>query len=178
MPYIVTLEALKNRAMAHDPERAFDIAKCDVTEVAQLIDRYPAIVPAKYLKCHIESSVHEPSGSWLIEIDAQKPRTANSDGAILDDGEFFIKLNCNYEAGDAPGFLNRRRSHGVTTPGGYECVGGFDKARDGTWSADVNARYDPETESDCRRIVQGVSRMDAIAALWRERQYACCYHGA
>ena len=94
------------------------------------------------------------------------------DQVILDDGEFFIDLNCNYEASNAPGFLERRCPYSATTPGGFECIGSFDKAVDGTWRADVNAPYDPATDGDCRIVAQGVSRLDAIAALWRERHTA------
>ena len=100
----------------------------------------------------------------------------HKDQVILDDGMFFVALNSNYAADDAPGFLNRRCSYGLTTRGGYECVGGFDKALDGRWRADVNAPYDSETDGDCRRVIEGVFRMDAIAALWRERHNAYPYH--
>ena len=95
-----------------------------------------------------------------------------TDKVILDDGEFCIDLNCNYEASNAPGFLERRCPYSATTPGGFECIGSFDKAVDGTWRADVNAPYDPATDGDCRIVAQGVSRLDAIAALWRERHTA------
>lgn len=99
-----------------------------------------------------------------------------TDLVILDDGEFFIDLNCNYKASNAPGFLERRCAYSATAPGGFECVGGFDKAPDGTWRAYVNAPYDPETDGDCRRVIEGASRMDAIAALWRERHNAYATH--
>ena len=94
------------------------------------------------------------------------------DEIILDDGVFFIDLNCNYEVSSAPGFLERRCAYGPKTPGGFECIGSFDKALDGTWTADVNAPYDPVTDGDCRKVATGASRMDAIAALWRERHSA------
>ena len=92
-----------------------------------------------------------------------------TDEIILDDGEFFIDLNCNYEASNAPGFLERRCAYNATTPGGFECVGSFDKALDGTWNASINMAYDPETDSDSRVVVDGVTRMDAITALWGAR---------
>ena len=69
-----------------------------------------------------------------------------TDKVILDDGEFYIDLNCNYEASNAPGFLERRCPYSATTPGGFECIGSFGKALDGTWKADVNAPYDPDTD--------------------------------
>lgn len=98
------------------------------------------------------------------------------DQTILDDGEYFIDLNCNYEASIAPGFLQRRCAYSVTTPGGFECVGVFEKSLDGSWRADVNSAYDPDTDGDCRVVIQGVSRMDAIAALWANRKTALTSH--
>lgn len=50
---------------------------------------------------------------------------------ILDDGEYYIELNVNFPAADAPGFLQRRCYVGVTTPGGYECVGKLPTRRSG-----------------------------------------------
>lgn len=91
---------------------------------------------------------------------------------ILDDGKFYIELNGNYEACVAPGTLWVRCSHSAATPGGYDCAGGFNQARDGTWEADVNVPWDSETESDSRLVATGVSRLDAIVALWRERHAA------
>lgn len=98
------------------------------------------------------------------------------DQIILDDDEYFIDLNCNYEATIAPGFLQRRCAYGLTTPAGFECVGSFDKALDGTWNASVNAPYDPETDGDSLAVAEGVSRMDAIAALWAARKSALTTH--
>lgn len=91
---------------------------------------------------------------------------------VLDDGVFYIELNDNHKASIAPGFLQRRCPHGLTTPGGFECVGSFDRSLDDTWQASVNAPYDPETDSDSKTVAEGVSRMDAIAALWAARKSA------
>ena len=100
-----------------------------------------------------------------------------SDGKIiLDDGQFYIQLNVNYEAFDAPGFLQKRCAYGLTTPGGYECLGSFQKALDGSWSADVNAPYDEDTGSDCEMLSRQVSRLDAIATLWAGRTSAYSTH--
>lgn len=98
------------------------------------------------------------------------------DQIILDDGEYFIDLNCNFEATIAPGFLQRRCAYSSTTPGGFECVGGFEKSFDGTWRVDVNAAYDPDTDGDCRVVIEGVTRMDAIAGLWANRKTALTSH--
>jgi hypothetical protein len=93
---------------------------------------------------------------------------------LLDDGEFYIELNVNYPADRAPGFLQRRCPVTLTTPGGFECIGSFDKHTDGMWRADVNAVYDEEKGSDVVRVADGVSRMQAIVALWRNRHQAHC----
>lgn len=95
---------------------------------------------------------------------------------ILDDGAFYVELNCNYAKSDAPGFLHRRCEFGVTTPGGYECLGSFQKAVDGSWNADVAAPMDEETGCDCAILARNVSRMDAIAALWAGRTRAYSTH--
>lgn len=97
------------------------------------------------------------------------------DQIIIDDGSFYIELNGNYEADQAPGFLQRRCAYGTTTPGGYECVGSFQR-RAGQWSADVSAPYDPATDGDCLSLGLFANRMDAIAALWKRRHEALCTH--
>lgn len=94
---------------------------------------------------------------------------------ILDDGVFYVELNANYEDSEAPGFLHRRCAYGPTTPGGYECLGSFQK-QSGAWSADVNAPLDEDTDSDCIVVASGVSRLDAIAALWQSRSSALSTH--
>lgn len=100
----------------------------------------------------------------------------NNGTIILDDGQFYIELNVNYEASDAPGFLQRRCVYGLTTPGGYECLGSFQKALDGSWSADVNAPMDEDSGSDCDVLACKVSRMQAITALWVGRARAYSTH--
>ena len=100
----------------------------------------------------------------------------NTDQIILDDGEYYIVLNCNYPAQNAPGFLQRRCSIGPTTPGGYECLGSFDNMPNGTWKTDVTAPYDAETDGDCRVVAIGVSRMEAINALWKARMSVLSTH--
>ena len=103
-------------------------------------------------------------------------RNASDGEIILDDGVFYVELNVNSEASVAPGFLQRRCARGLTTPGGYECVGSFGKAVDGTWRADVSAPWDEDTDSDCNVLARGVARMDAIAALWAGRHVAHATH--
>ena len=95
---------------------------------------------------------------------------------ILDDGEYYVELNDNYPPAEAPGFLQRRCYVGVTTPGGYECVGGFERNARGLWQASIDAAYDPTTGSDSRLLGQHRSRLDAIAALWSARRRALCRH--
>jgi hypothetical protein len=95
---------------------------------------------------------------------------------ILDDGEYYVELNVNYPPEDAPGFLQRRCYVGVTTPGGYECVGSFERNAAGNWQASIDAAYDPKTDSDRRRLGEYPTRLDAIAALWSARRDAFCRH--
>lgn len=95
---------------------------------------------------------------------------------ILDDGEFYIELNSNCNPTAAPGFLQRRCTAGPTIPGGYECLGSFQKRPDGAWAADINAPWNRETDSDCTLLVTGVARMDAIGALWSGRHRALSTH--
>lgn len=95
---------------------------------------------------------------------------------IADDGDFYIELNCNYEAAEAPGFLQRRCDYGLTTPGGYECIGSFERNLAGKWRASVNAPYDDETGCDSAELGLFDKRLDAIAALWRSRLLAHCHH--
>lgn len=88
---------------------------------------------------------------------------------IRDDGEFYIDLNGNYTQGNEPGFLNRR----CTMHDGHDCIGGFDQSVvDGTWRADVTAILDPETDTDITVLAAGVTRQEAITALWSKRHTA------
>jgi hypothetical protein len=100
------------------------------------------------------------------------------DGAVLlDDGEFYIELNANYPTPDAPGFLQRRCYVGVTTPGGYECVGSFDRCPStGAWLASIDALYDAATDSDARVVGIYSRRLDAVVGLWAARRLARCRH--
>ena len=100
----------------------------------------------------------------------------STEQTILDDGRFYIELNINYDPFDAPGFLQRRCAAGPTTPGGHECLGSFQKRPDGTWSADVTASWNEETDSDCSVLASNVERLDAISALWRGRHTALSTH--
>jgi len=95
---------------------------------------------------------------------------------IVDDGEFYIELNDNVDACIAPGFLQRRCYVGVTTPGGYECVGSFQRDARGLWHASIDALYDQHSGSDSRSMGQFTQRLDAIVALWQCRHEAHCRH--
>lgn len=100
----------------------------------------------------------------------------STDLVILDDGEFYVELNGNYDATLAPGFLQRRCSRGLTTPGGYECIGSFERSAAGRWRADVNATFDEVTGGDVLVLGEFDERMDAISALWRRRHEALQSH--
>ncbi|WP_434716314.1 hypothetical protein [Paraburkholderia sp. A3RO-2L] len=91
---------------------------------------------------------------------------------LLDDGEFYIERNCNGDEATTNGFLMRRCSVSLTTPGGYECVGGYEHRASGEWHASINAPYDEETDSDSRELGDFSRNLDAIAALWKVRHDA------
>ncbi|WP_321820856.1 MULTISPECIES: hypothetical protein [unclassified Burkholderia] len=95
---------------------------------------------------------------------------------LLDDGEFYIERNCNYDAATANGFLQRRCAIGRSTPGGYECIGSYERNVVGEWTASINAAYDEGADSDSRELGNFTTNLDAIAALWMARRDACCKH--
>jgi len=95
---------------------------------------------------------------------------------ILDDGDYYVELNENFPAAIAPGFLQRRCYVGVTTPGGYECIGSFERQAGGVWRASVDSLYDPSTDSDSRSVGEYAGRLDVIVALWSARRDALCRH--
>ncbi len=98
---------------------------------------------------------------------------------VLDDGHYYIELNVNFQdEASAPGFLQRRCYVGVTTPGGYECIGNFERQPSGKWRASIDMVYDPRTGSDSKTLGSFGQRMDAIVALWGARRSAYCRHAA
>jgi hypothetical protein len=92
---------------------------------------------------------------------------------LLDDGEFFIERNANNSFETGNGFLQYRCKEASATPGGWECIGGYDHQQ-GTWNADINIVPNPET--DCRRLGDYGTVYDAIAALWLSRHEAYRRH--
>lgn len=90
----------------------------------------------------------------------------------LDDGDFYVEHNQNYPVDAGNGFLLRRCSQTVTTPGGYECVGGYEHLLNGLWRSHISA--DCTEESDCRSLGEFASRSEAIAQLWLNRHLAVC----
>ncbi|MGU4703174.1 hypothetical protein K6L09_41645 [Burkholderia cepacia] len=95
---------------------------------------------------------------------------------LLDDAEFFIERNSNGDAAKANGFLLRRCPTSPSTPGGYECVGGYERCASGEWSASINAPYDSASDSDCRELGRFATNLDAITVLWKARRDAYCQH--
>lgn len=102
--------------------------------------------------------------------------TEHKDAVVLDDGRYYIELNGNYDVAEAPGFLQVRCYVGVTTPGGYECIGAFSRKVDGLWVADIAAHYDIATDSDVTVVGSYRDRLDAIVALWGRRHDALRRH--
>lgn len=96
---------------------------------------------------------------------------------LLDDGEFYVERNANFDRDTANGFLHRRCAVSLTAPGGYECIGSYERRPGGTWNASINASYDPETDSDSRELGDTFkTNVEAIAALWSARHEAYCGH--
>lgn len=95
---------------------------------------------------------------------------------ILDDGDYYIELDSNCSLAAGPGYLQRRCYEGVTTPGGYECVGSFDKTPSNTWTANINANDCEKTGLDTKRLGEYKNRLDAVMALWKGRHKALCKH--
>lgn len=94
------------------------------------------------------------------------------ENVLLDDGEFYVEHNAGYPLERGNGFLLRRCKVTLTTPGGYECVGGYNQKPDGQWCADVHVLFDEASDSDCCRVGVYGDRLDAIAALWLARHTA------
>jgi hypothetical protein len=96
---------------------------------------------------------------------------------LLDDGQFYVERNPNGNPARTNGFLLRRCPRGPSTPGGYECVGGYEYCPSGAWRASINAPYDEATDNDCRSLGSEFrTYLDAIAALWHARHEAHCSH--
>lgn len=105
--------------------------------------------------------------------------TDDAERAVKDDGEFYVVLNSNYPPEKANAFLQRRCITGVTTPGGYECVGVADTTytpNGRKWVAHVSKPYDEETDSDMTGLGTFDAQQQAIDALWEGRHQAYCRH--
>lgn len=95
---------------------------------------------------------------------------------LLDDSEFYIQRNRNSDTATGTGFLLRRCEVSAATPGGYECVGGYERCPTGEWRASITAPYDESSDSDCRELGRFGSNFDAITVLWKARRDAYCQH--
>lgn len=93
---------------------------------------------------------------------------------LLDDEEFYIERNCNGDAATTNGFLHRRCPVSLTTPGGYECIGGYEHRASGKWRASINAPYDEASDRDTRELGDFHTNLDAITVLWKARREAYC----
>lgn len=93
---------------------------------------------------------------------------------LFDDGTYYIEHNVNYPITQGNGFLLRRCAITVTTPGGYECVGIYERTVTGKWKVSIDA---PDTaESDSVELGRFADRLDAISVLWKHRHEAFCRH--
>ena len=97
---------------------------------------------------------------------------------VLDDGEYYVDLAAGQALDSAVGFLERRCRPTGAAPNGFECLGAFTMASNLTWEARIATAFDISTGRDCKAVAAGVSRLDAIAALWRARRDACFGHSS
>ena len=88
---------------------------------------------------------------------------------VLDDGEYFIHLANHQPRDTSVGFLERRCPVSLATPGGAECLGAFTSGADCTWQARIATAGNVPADPGFRVVATGVSRLDAIVALWRSR---------
>lgn len=96
---------------------------------------------------------------------------------VLDDGEYYVELAASGEPGPlVHGFLKRRCYCSVTSPEGYECIGGFERDAHGHWLALIDAANDPYTGNVTRPLGRYPDRPAAVAALWNARRRAHCRH--
>ncbi len=96
---------------------------------------------------------------------------------VLDDGEYYVELAGSGEPDrQAHGFLKRRCYSSVTSPEGYECIGGFERDAHGHWLAIIDAANDPYTGNVTRPLGRYPDRPAAVVALWNARRQAHCRH--
>lgn len=100
------------------------------------------------------------------------PTAADDERIFIDDGTYYIQGNINGDRVDTNGFLHRRCPVSMTTPGGYDCPGGYQRDVHGKWVADINIDWDDQSQSDCKSVGTFNTRNEAIAALWAHRHEA------
>jgi hypothetical protein len=105
-----------------------------------------------------------------------EPVRPDNETVLLDDGVFYIQTSAAAQPARAAGFLHRRCYYGVTSPGGFECIGSFTTDSEGRWQARIDAPYDSLADDDTRPVGLYVDRFDAIVCLWRHRAMALCRH--
>ena len=97
---------------------------------------------------------------------------------VLDDGEYFVHLANHQPRDTSVGFLERRCPVSAATPGGAECLGAFTCGADCTWQARIATAGNAPADPGFRVVAIGVSRLDAIVALWQSRHEAEAQHNA
>lgn len=105
----------------------------------------------------------------------------NTSKFVKKEGDYWIRENANYPAGEGNLFLERALTNqeyfgGAT--GQFKVLGGANK-NGNKWTADINwcypDDYDPECGSDDSNLLivyEGESREEAIKALWDKRLIA------
>jgi hypothetical protein len=93
---------------------------------------------------------------------------------LQDDGLYYIERNCNGDPDTTNGFLQHRCPVTATTPGGYECVGSYERNLSGTWRASIDVPYVEDSDIETQEFGPFGTRIEAIAALWIARHSAYC----
>lgn len=88
---------------------------------------------------------------------------------LLDDGQFVIEHNSNYQLDAGNGFLLVTCPVTLATPAGTDCIGGYDLLSNGSWIADTVQRPATDEETDSFVLGYFPTRNEAIAALWLDR---------
>jgi hypothetical protein len=90
-------------------------------------------------------------------------------GRLLEDEPYELLLDPSQASDIAGGFLQRRCFVSAATPDGFEVLGAFTMASDGTWEARITRAPDTREGNGYTVVARRVERAEAIVALWRAR---------
>ena len=90
---------------------------------------------------------------------------------ILDDGIYYIERDANTPEHIGNGFLHRRCTTTLTSPG-YEVIGQYFYKGVGTWHVVIDQAYNAESNSDLLFLGKFTNQTEAITSLWQHRKQA------